>query len=247
MGYAPPPRKNHINLEVWKGEFRLWRINTLRKENWSSSIPDPTSMKCSQTSECSNMYRAWDIYSTGTFLTFSPQSLYSGSLSQGKLCGQGLQLWEKIPQCGLPFGKTFSALLCLSMHLWDTQQTPPQTIALSFLGTKIIGNYKATSKHEANICCKFLMHILACHKNLWGNMSPLFEISLLPKMSQCLWQTVLEKLQVMVMRLLHSNIWFCFRREIIPDGQLLPSEQVGSYVHSIFSVSGFIWHLTSRS
>ena len=38
------------------------------------------------------------------------------------------------------------------------------------------------------------MNILACHKSLWGNMSPLFEIFLLPKTKPVSVATVLRKL-----------------------------------------------------
>lgn len=152
-------------------------------------------MKCSQTSECSNMYRAWDIYSTGTFLTFSPQSLYSGSLLRASLwtrlavMGKDPSMWSAIQEDSL----------CTSMSehasMGHTANTTTNNSAV-FSGNKsqIIGNYKATSKHKANICCEFLMNILACHKSLWGNMSPLFEIFLLPKTKPVSVATVLRKL-----------------------------------------------------
>ena len=105
-------------------------------------------MKCAQTSEYSNTYRAGGTYSTGTFLTFSPQSLYSGILLRASLWtrlavrGRDQAMWSA-------FRKILSVPLCLSGHLWDVHQTPPQTTALSFLGTKV--KSKATVKQPQNM------------------------------------------------------------------------------------------------
>lgn len=105
-------------------------------------------MKCAQISEYSNTYRAGGAYSTGTFLTFSPQSLYSGILLRASLWIR-LAVRGRDPAMWSAFGKTLSAPLCLSGHLWDVHQTPPQTTALSFLGTKV--KSKATVKQPQNM------------------------------------------------------------------------------------------------
>ena len=130
-------QKNQINLEVWKRGFRLWRINTLRKETDQSSIPDPTH-QWNALRHLNTQTSTGPEASTQQALCwrFHPKT-YALGVSSGQACGQGLQLEEEIPQCGLPFRKILSAPLCLCMHLWDSQQIPPQTIALSFLGTKV--------------------------------------------------------------------------------------------------------------
>ena len=171
-------------------------------------------MKCTQTSEHSNKYRAWGVYSTGTLLTFSPQNLCSGSLLRASLWtrlavrGRDPAVWSAIQEDSLCTSMSVHA----SMGLTANTTTNNSTV---FSGNKsqIIGDYKPTSKHKANICCEFLMHILACHKCLGQYGRHHYLKSLSQKISQCLWWQSWENCsqeQVVVMRLLRSNTWFCF-------------------------------------
>lgn len=165
MGYA---KKNRINLEVWKGEFRLWRINTLRKETDQSSIPDPTHqwnvLRHLNTQTCTGPEAPTQ---QALFWHFHPKA-YTLGFSSGQACGQE----EEIPQCGLHLGRLFLHL-CVWAGIYGThtKHHHKQQYCLFWEQSQIKGNCKATSKHEANVCCEFLTHVLAGHKGVSGNMA----------------------------------------------------------------------------
>lgn len=164
MGYA---KKNCINLEVWKGEFRLWRINTLRKETDQSSIPDPTH-QWNVLRHLNTQTRTGPEAPTqqALFWRFSPQSLYSGILLRASLWTRG-----RDPAMWSAFGKTLHLCVWAGIRGTHTKHHHKQQYCLFWEQSQIKGNCKATSKHEANVCCEFLTHVLAGHKGVSGNMA----------------------------------------------------------------------------